>query len=442
MRLDAAERARVAGVLAAAPALLLRKLRKVMRNPHAHRNELDPARWSCRPVGLSRRARPVTGEASPHVVFVGKGYGEMRLIERLDEGLLARVPRARTTWCGQIDEFFEGVDEVRPRQPRVRLPFDVAPAVSRWLGQVVPDVVVLVEQFWRPVLAVGCASAGVAVVAANAVAWKSPPTGAILGRLEAWQRRRVCAAISRFCFQSEEQADKARPFLADDQSALVTGNVKLDLRPAASSPERASALQAWLAPLRGRPLFVAGSTRRGDEAFVLEAFREVRRRRTCALLLAPRQLERMEEVVSLLDDAGLVTSRFTSPRSAADVYLLDTIGALASAYVHGAAAFVGGTLRHRGQNFVEPLLHGLPVSFGPADVLLAQEQRACEEAGLGVRVRTPHDLAQHWLDVLEPSQTAARSPRTELVEGFLARHRGALDRTLDVLLPLLGGVPA
>jgi 3-deoxy-D-manno-octulosonic-acid transferase len=153
-------------------------------------------------------------------------------------------------------------------------------------------------------------------------------------------------------------------------------------------------------------------------------------------------MERMTEIEGLIERAGLSVSRRTVPRPAADVFLLDTMGELAAAYPHTVAAFLGGTLRHRGQNFVEPLLHGLPVSFGPAHVYLAEEQRACEAAGLGTRVETPGDLARHWRQVL-----AEPHPRDGLLarsRAFLDGHRGALARTVEVVLehtPGLGSGP-
>ena len=206
----------------------------------------------------------------------------------------------------------------------------------------------------------------------------------------------------------------------------------MDLERAEVDPAREAPLRSWLHGRGDRPLLAAGSTRRGDEEFVLEAFAAVRAQAPCALLLGPRQMERMVEIEDLVRRAGFTVSRRTAPRPGADVFLLDTMGELAAAYPQAVAAFLGGTLRHRGQNFVEPLIHGLPVSFGPAHVYLAEEQRACVVAGLGTRVERPGDLARHWQQVL-----AAAGPRDGFrsrAGEFLDRHRGALARTVQVIL--------
>jgi 3-deoxy-D-manno-octulosonic-acid transferase len=426
LRFDGEVLGRSAVAFVASPWLLWKKARKVLRNPLGHSDEVDPRRWLCRPVGARRPARTARG---PHVAFVGKSYGELRIVERLDEALKARRPDVTTTWCGQMPEFFAEVAQRHPGQAAAPIPFDLAPAVANWLARVRPDVVVFVERWTHPLLVRASAVAGARLVAVNAVAPRREPKGALRRRLETWGRRRTGAMFGALCFQSEEQAGNARPFLSPATRATVTGNLKLDLQPP-SAPS--NGLARWLRDRAAPTLFVAGSTRRGDEAFVVDAFLDVRRHVPCSLLLAPRQRERMPEVEALLAGRGLAVSRRTRPEGGrADVLLLDTMGELSGAYADASAAFIGGTLRHLGQNIVEPLLFGQPVAFGPARVLLEAEQRAAETAGVGVRVHRPEDLAAHWRRVAsDPGYV--RDVR-ERAARFLAAHRGALARTIDVL---------
>ncbi len=430
-RLGPYQAARTATDLVVAPYTLYRKLRKVIRNPHAHANEFASARWNCRRNGGADESDRPDRPGGPHVVLVGKGFGELRLVELLDTELRLRRPDVRTTWCGQVREFFDAVARSNPRQPTTSTPFDFAAAVTRWLANVRPDVVVFVENFWRPMLVLGCHAAGVRVVAVNAVFREGKTPATSLGPLDRVEARRILRAVSAVHFQSDEQARFAAASVPTGTNTAVTGNLKMNLRPARVDPVRMTELGRWLHRTDDRPLFAAGSTRRGDESFALEAFARVRRDMPCALLLAPRQMERIGEVERTVVEAGFTVSLRSRPTAGADVFLLDTIGELTAAYAFAAAAFLGGTLRHRGQNFVEPLLLGLPVSFGHAHVYLAAEQRACAAAGLATQVTSSDQLAEHWKLVRKESSREEFKARAT---NFLDTHRGALLRSVEMIV--------
>jgi 3-deoxy-D-manno-octulosonic-acid transferase len=120
-----------------------------------------------------------------------------------------------------------------------------------------------------------------------------------------------------------------------------------------------------------RPVFIAASTLKGEEAPVLTAFAAVRRQYPNALLImAPRKPERFHEAAVLARAEGLRVVRRTElavdaePR--ADVVILDTIGELAHVLQIATVVFVGGSLVDQGgHNILEPAVHGKPVVFGP-----------------------------------------------------------------------------
>lgn len=416
--------------LASSPWVLWKKARRIARNPRGHADEVDPRRWFARVRrGDGGRIAPAR---APHVVFVGKSFGELRQIERLDAALRARHPRIVTTWCGQMAEFLDHVARRFPAQRMAAAPFDGVATVFPFVARLDPDLVVFVERVLSPLLARTLARAGVPVLVANAIGPRPLRKGRVRRALAHLDRHRTFAAVSAATFPSDRQRDAAAPYLRPGTPAAVVGSLKLDLEvPAAGADD--AALAAWLAPRPARPLFVAGSTRRGDEAFVLEALRTVARDAPPALLLAPRQPERADEVAALAAAAGFGVARFSRRDDVrrADVLLLDVVGALPRAYAEGVAAFVGGTLRHLGQNVAEPLHFGLPVAFGTAATSLDEVMQACVEADVGARVASSGELAAHWRRVLEdPSGRAGVRVRAR---DLLAMHRGAAERTVDVL---------
>ena len=113
---------------------------------------------------------------------------------------------------------------------------------------------------------------------------------------------------------------------------------------------------------------MAGSTHRGEEEIVLRAYRHLLA--SCPdlyLILAPRNIERADEVVAFAGKAGFVAvKRSDGETSGGDLLILDTLGELAGLYEYCEFAFVGGSLvLERGHNPLEPALFARPVVFGP-----------------------------------------------------------------------------
>jgi 3-deoxy-D-manno-octulosonic-acid transferase len=116
------------------------------------------------------------------------------------------------------------------------------------------------------------------------------------------------------------------------------------------------------------------------------------------------------------------------------VYVLDTLGELSHCYQYAEAAFIGGTILSTGHNVIEPVLWGKPVSYGPLRGHFEDLQLLCERFGVGFRCFTTDDLAAHWIAAL--SESFHNDVQTKAIE-MLARERGATQKTLDVILPLI-----
>ncbi|MCC6954380.1 MAG: hypothetical protein IT290_09700 [Deltaproteobacteria bacterium] len=120
----------------------------------------------------------------------------------------------------------------------------------------------------------------------------------------------------------------------------------------------------------GSVCLVAGSVRPGEDALVIAAFIEARRKvANLSLIIAPRHADRFSAVGGLLHDNGLEYLQRSSIGHGDDlpVLLLDTLGELKRAYGAGDLAFVGGTLVDiGGHNPFEPAMFGIPVIVGPS----------------------------------------------------------------------------
>jgi 3-deoxy-D-manno-octulosonic-acid transferase len=246
--------------------------------------------------------------------------------------------------------------------------------------------------------------------------------------------------VSRFCVQSEEDAQRLLVLGAQRDRVRVTGNLKLEQTTAVSPGEERTSLRRRLGWARQGPIWIGGSTHRGEEEILLRVFGRLRRRfPELCLIVAPRDPERAEDVAALARGAGWRTRRRSLVGAAdadTDVFVLDTIGELAGFYSLGTFAFVGGSLMPLGgHNPVEPAQRGLPVVFGPHMANFRDIAAILRESGGAFQAANQDELAQRlerWLEAPEVcSQDGERAKQA------LQFHQGAARRTLEVIGELL-----
>lgn len=245
---------------------------------------------------------------------------------------------------------------------------------------------------------------------------------------------RMLRRVSVFGMQSREDARRIITLGAAPERVVVTGNLKADLR-----SEPADAGRNWqrvLGLCPGRSLWIAGSTHRGEEAAVLDAFERLRPRfPRLGLLLAPRDPERAEEVERLVHDRGLSAIR----RSALvgdghheAVVILDTVGELAALYRLADVVFVGGSLvPSGGHNMLEPAQRRKPVLFGPHTENFRESAELLVSAGGAVVVTDALSLTRQMDSLLEDAEL--RWKMGEAAFAAVATRQGALDETLALV---------
>ncbi len=306
------------------------------------------------------------------------------------------------------------------RCPVVQAPLDAPLPARRWLRRAAPKVLIVMEtELWPVWLATAAARIPVAWVNGR-VSDRSFPRYRLVRPL----MEKVLTGLSLLCVISRNDASRATRLGARPLSIQVTGNLKVDLLQANARP---------LGVLRGL-WFVAGSTRPGEEAVLLEAFLKVKRRHPRArLCLAPRHLNRVEEVASLAIASGfLVAHRSRGDRPDADVLVLDTHGELAAFYRLGIAAFVGGTLVPvGGHNVLEPALAGVPVLFGPHTANFRQHAAGLERCGGGLKVASAGALAKRWARLLSSPRAARRAGAH--ARDYVRSQQGVARRVVRIL---------
>ena len=323
----------------------------------------------------------------------------------------------------------------------VYFPLDLPLAVKRSLSAVRPRVYASVEaEIWPNFL--HCAHAmGVRTAVLNGVVTDKTLRRA---RMAGWVYRWALGSVDRFCMQSEKDAAKIISLGARESRVTVVGNTKFDEPfPELTEGEKQSLLAEFRFPETSE-VIVAGSTNPGEEEPVLEAFIEAAKaRNSLKLIIAPRHIERAEEIVGLVSSHGLrvgLRTRSNKLTGIEDVVVLDTLGELAKIYGIGAVAFVGGTLIPKGgHNLLQPIAQGKPVLFGPYTFKTADVADMVIDAGVGFGVRGADDLGARIVEML-----SAKSRLVEIAEAanrLIAANRGAAARCVEVIADLYGDRP-
>ncbi len=373
-----------------------------------------------------------------HAVSVGEVMAARPVISELRQ----RYPRLRvflstTTLTGQqiAKRSVADVDAV------FYFPFDWMFTVRRTLAVVKPRLFVMVETEIWPNLLRECRRRGVKTVVVN-------------GRLSArsFQRyrliapffRRVLADVDRFCVQGDETSRRLIALGADPSRITITGSLKFDSLDPASTPGRGrERVLRFFRVAPSRPVFVAGSTTKGEEEYVIRAFNRVRSTAAgsnALFVLAARHPERFAEVERLCRQEGLSTIRRTElpidSEPKADAVILDTIGELAQLYQIATVVFVGGSMVPAGgHNILEPAIHGKPIVVGPYTHNFKEITETFLSRGAAVQVRSERELQEAISSLMNDPVRRARLGAT--ARALVDASRGAKDKTLVVINELL-----
>ena len=332
-----------------------------------------------------------------------------------------------------------GAQVARARLPEAGaafvFPLDFAYATRRAIARVRPRCFIALETELWPNLLRCLAEAGIPAVLVN---------GRISDRSYrryAWVRglfRRVLADVALFAMQSDEDARRIRNLGAPAERVVVTGNLKLE-----AAPPGEEAGRAWrrLLHLGDEGVLVAGSTHRGEEAVVLDAFASLRDGAApLRLVLAPRHPERVDEVEDLARARGLRPVRRSriDAEPAGDVILLDTVGELAAVYAAADVIFVGGSfVPIGGHNVIEAALHAKPVIFGPHMSNFRDAAALLLEARGAIQLQDAAELGPTVRALLE--DPAARGALGHAALAAVRLHHGACRQTLRAIEIVLEG---
>ena len=376
-------------------------------------------------------------QGAVHTIWIhAVSVGEVLAISRVIEELKAQLPGWRVVVSTTTDTGQKLARERFGESNVFYVPLDLPFAVRAYLQALRPEMLVLAESEFWPNLLRWARRSGAAVAVVNArVSDRSLPGYLRIQKL----LRRVMQNVQLFLAQSDEDARRLVQIGAPADRVQVSGNLKFEAKPL-TRPAIVPLFRAALQQENIGPVLVAGSTLEGEEAMLLETFQQVPSEYPRALLvLAPRHPERFDLVVSLLASSGLRHQRRSqwdgAKPIAGSIFLLDTIGELASLYEFADLAFIGGSLVPRGgHNILEAAQSGAPILVGPNTENFRDIIDVFRQAD-ALRVVTPQSLTSTVLQLLANHEE--REALADRAAQIMCSQLGATERTVNALLALL-----
>ena len=381
-----------------------------------------------------------TLSGSPRIWIHAVSLGEIRVADSIVKALRRILPACSIIVSTVTEHGRELATETfGDNIPVVYAPVDFIGSVRKALFCVHPDILVFLEtELWPAWITEAHRMAIKTAIINGRISMKS-----ISGYLKLRPFfRKVLRNVDAFSMISDQDSARIKSMGADPKKIEVHGNAKYDRLVSLADPAMPTQMQKLLNLKAGSPVFVAGSTRGGEETMVLNAYEKIIKEfPDSVLIIAPRHIERTSEIQSLLERRGFRYQLLTElhddgAKRTEQVVIINTFGELFKLYSIGTVVFCGASLVPLGgQNPLEAAVWGKVVFYGPSMEDFLDAKAILEEVGAGIPISNPEMLAKKALWLF-------RHPETLKSYGVLAReaviqNQKAADKHASVIAGLV-----
>lgn len=221
-------------------------------------------------------------------------------------------------------------------------PVDLPWVTSKVMRKIGPMALLLVEtEFWPNLIRSAKRTGAVVGLINGRISSKSFSRYSLIKPLA----REVLSQLDFLAVQTEKDLYRLNELGGQINKMKIVGSLKFDQQFLAVGRARKIDKKS-LGLAEPTRVMVAGSTRPGEEEIVLSVFRRLQQENHLSLILAPRHLDRIEEIELLLKQRSVNYLKKSQLKEKAkngfEVLLLDTMGELAEIYSAADLAFVGG----------------------------------------------------------------------------------------------------
>ena len=201
--------------------------------------------------------------------------------------------------------------------------------------------------------------------------------------------------IDYFYMQSEIDKNRIIDLGASNEKVENIGNLKFSISLEKYSDEEKKEYKKFLNIL-DRKIFVAGSTRTGENEIILNVFEKLK---NTVLIIVPRHLENVDKIINLIDKSNLSFIKYSEIEKGntnkKDIIVVDKMGVLRKLYSISDIAFVGGTLVNiGGHNLLEPLFYRKKPIFGKYTQNVTDISKEILKRNIGFQVQNESEFLE------------------------------------------------
>ncbi len=365
-----------------------------------------------------------------HAVSVGETHAAAPLIRKLQRDYPQhRILLTHMTPTGRAASETLFGDDVT----RCYLPYDYPFVVRRFLRHFRPVLGILMEtEIWINLIHY-CHHHDVPLLLANArLSEKSARRYRRFPRL-------IRATLGELiAVAAQTDADAQRLTALGARNLQITGNLKFDVAPPPEMLAQGEKLRHRFG--LKRPVFLAASTRDGEEALLLDALQHSEIPELLTIIV-PRHPQRFDTVVALLRQRGVPFIRRSDKQPvspAISVVVGDSMGEMFAYYAACDIAFIGGSLLpYGGQNLIEPCAVGKPVFLGPHTFNFTAAAQLAIAAGAAISVDSAEAMITQVKQLLQ--NTPRRAAMSSAGLAFAHQHQGASEKIRRLAAKIING---
>lgn len=322
--------------------------------------------------------------------------------------------------------------------PIVAAPFDLRFSVKRFVSQVQPRVLILIETELWPNLVHTCFKKSVPVIIING---RLSPRKFPKYKKYRWIMPPVFPFITHAFVQEEIYRDRFVSLGLDPSKISITGNIKIDGVDTVCDEIRKEHLRKKTGFGNDKTVLIFGSTRPGDELLASHCWNVLKNNYpNLRLVIAPRHLDRINEIISYFQPQDVLlwsTCQELGNPSNSEILIVDTLGELRFFYAIATLAVIGGSFYAgvEGHNPLESAALGIPTVFGPYMGNFPDAAELLIHSGGAIQVRSPEELLpllQRLLDDVDLRTNVSNAGREAIL-----KNQGAATRTIAHLAQVL-----
>lgn len=379
----------------------------------------------------------------PKVIWIqAASAGETLAAQKLTAEIREKYPEARIIFSTMTasgknlaKKKIEGADLI------IYLPFDLNWVVKKSVKIFQPDLFIMIEtELWPNLIRALDEQGAQIMLASGRISDDSFGQYKFLGSLLEDMLKRV----DIFSMQHQEAAEKIKELGAAEDHICINGNLKYDIDLNPPSKEEYFQKRKLFKIRDETKLMAAGSTHQGEEEMIIDLYQQLKVDfEKLKILLAPRYVERREELLELCREKGIAAVLYSELKrneiqlaEDTDIIIIDTMGELAQLYFYADLVFIGGSLIDRGgHNVIEAAARAKVVLFGQSMYNFKEERDFILENKVGFEIENADDFFEKTYQLLANDQY--RKQRAEKAAELIDQNRGSVRKHLQLVDVLL-----